>query len=509
MKLLRHLVAPLTAAMLLSSCGGGDGNTPASTPPPPPATTQRGALLDMHTVTSLEPSALLSLLANSDLGQLVLQLAYVPKCTITVYQLDYETVDARGTPTPSSGALMVPSGSDSGCSGGRPLLLYAHGTTADRNFDIAQLTAADDTEGVVLAAVFAAEGYIVVAPNYVGYATSTAGYHPYLLAEQQSNDMSDALTAARSALPTQDVPGSSDGGKLFITGYSEGGYVAMATHAALQSAGAAVTASAPMSGPYALAAFGDAIFEGEVNSSAPVNLTFTLVAYQKAYGDIYATPADAIASPYAATIETLLPSTDSVGDLEAQGKFPPALFSSTPPSPGYSIYTPATQPASLAAVFAAGFGGDFLITNSYRGAYLADALAAPDGGFPTLTSGVPAASPANALRIHLKANDLRNWSPAAPTLLCGGSSDPTVFFFNTTLMQAYWTAHAPAVTPVVLDVDSAATANDPYASIKSGFAAAKAAVSAQGGDAAVLADYHAGLVPPFCLSAVKSFFDAH
>ena len=25
----------------------------------------------------------------------------------------------------------------------------------------------------------------------------------------------------------------------------------------------------------------------------------------------------------------------------------------------------------------------------------------------------------------------------------------------------------------------------------------------------LLADYHAGLVPPFCLSAVKSFFDAH
>ena len=30
-----------------------------------------------------------------------------------------------------------------------------------------------------------------------------------------------------------------------------------------------------------------------------------------------------------------------------------------------------------------------------------------------------------------------------------------------------------------------------------------------GGDAAVLQDYHAGLVPPFCLSAVKAFFDAH
>jgi hypothetical protein len=33
--------------------------------------------------------------------------------------------------------------------------------------------------------------------------------------------------------------------------------------------------------------------------------------------------------------------------------------------------------------------------------------------------------------------------------------------------------------------------------------------ASDGGDAAVLSAYHAGLVPPFCLSAVKDFFDAH
>jgi len=71
--------------------------------------------------------------------------------------------------------------------------------------------------------------------------------------------------AARSALPNTFAAATSDSGKLFITGYSEGGYVAMATHKALQAAGAPVTASAPMSGPYALEAFGDAVFYGSVN----------------------------------------------------------------------------------------------------------------------------------------------------------------------------------------------------------------------------------------------------
>jgi hypothetical protein len=283
----------------------------------------------------------------------------------------------------------------------------------------------------------------------------------------------------------------------------------MATHRAMQSSGMSVTASAPMSGPYALSAFGDAIFEGQVSASATVNVALLAVAYQKAYGDLYATPGDLFAPKYAPTIETLLPSTTPLSDLRSQGKFPAALFSGTPPAPAYAIYTPATSPAALASVFAAGFGPDFLVTNSYRTGYLQDALAAPDGGFPQLTDGLPAANPQNALRVHLKGNDLRSWTPDTPTLLCGGNSDPTVFFFNTTLMQHYWSAHAPAVAPVFLDVDSAPTAGDPYASLKNAFAAAKDVVRLSGGDAAVLAAYHAQLVPPFCLSAVKSFFDAH
>ena len=106
-----------------------------------------------------------------------------------------------------------------------------------------------NTEGVMLAALFASRGYIVVAPNYVGYGTSTLGYHPYLNADQQSKDMIDALAAARSALPVASESSTTASAKLFITGYSQGGYVAMATHRAMQAAGVAVTAAATLSGP--------------------------------------------------------------------------------------------------------------------------------------------------------------------------------------------------------------------------------------------------------------------
>ncbi len=240
-------------------------------------------------VGTYAPTDLLALLGGNDLGKTLLQLAYTPLCTVTVYHLEYETVDPAQNLTVASGALMIPSGTDSRCTGARSIVLYAHGTTTDRNYDISQFAATGNGEAMVLAAVFAAEGYIVVAPNEVGYDVSTLDYHPYLIAGQQSEDMIDALTAARAALPTAEVPGTVDIGKLFITGYSEGGYVAMATHKAMEAAGMTVTASGPMSGPYAMSAFSDAIFEGQTNNSAAKSLALVMVAYQKAYGDIYST----------------------------------------------------------------------------------------------------------------------------------------------------------------------------------------------------------------------------
>jgi hypothetical protein len=297
-------------------------------------------------------------------------------------------------------------------------------------------------------------------------------------------------------------------GRIFVTGYSQGGFVAMATHRAMQQAGMTITASAPMSGPYALAAFGDAIFMGQVNASATTNVALLATSYQHSYGNI--DTGAVFEAAYAGDIIGLLPSTQALSVLVAQGKLPEsALFSSDPPAPQYASITPATQPAALASVFAQGFGSGNLITNSFRLSYLQDAQNQPDGGFPAVTTGVPAVSPMNALRQDLKTNDLRDWVPTAPVLLCAGSGDPTVFFLNTDLMQHYWAQNAPANAPItVLDVDSPVTSGDPFAAEKNGFAVARGALALTGGNSAVLASYHATLVPPFCLYAAKAFFDS-
>jgi hypothetical protein len=502
--------------LMLSGCGGSGSTSSTNSMPPPP---QRGDLLTNppSKVASYDTSTLLGLLGQNDLGELLLSEAYTPSCSITIYQLDYETVGGAGEASTASGAIMIPSGTNSACSGARPIVLYAHGTNTDRTFNIASISASNNAEGLILAAVFAAQGYIVVAPNYAGYDTSSLSYHPYLNAQQQADDMMDALTAARTALPIVSMaPGASDNHQLFITGYSQGGFVALATERAMQSAGATVTAAGAMSGPYALAAFGDALFEGEVTLSAPANFDLLTTSYQHSYSNLYSTATDVFEPGYAADVDALLPSSTAITTLYAQGKLPEnQLFSSTPPASQYASITPATAPPNLAAIFAGGFGSGNLVTNAYRLSYLEDAQTNPDGGFPTTTTDLPAAAPANGLRQDLKLNDLRGYTPSAPTLLCAGNEDPTVLFLNTQLMQGYWAAHAASAPVTVVDIDSSPTASDAYANFKDGFAAARTAVAAaavlqgatDGGLNAVLQVYHARLVPPFCLGAVKSFFD--
>jgi hypothetical protein len=340
-------------------------------------------------------------------------------------------------------------------------------------------------------------------------------------------------------LPKTFAAATTDSGKLFVTGYSEGGYVAMATQRALQTAGATVTAAAPMSGPYALEAFGDAIFYGQVDIGSTIFAPLISTSYQHAYGNIYTATTDVYSTQYASGIDTLLPSATPIDTIYANGQLPElALFNSTTPVvtipneptlsaaltaalavPG-SALNPGPPNDPETALFASGFGSPGLITNDFRVSYVLDAAGNPDGAIPTLTTGAPlaAAAPTQSLRKALNLNDLRtgNWAPAEPTLLCGGDQDPTVFFqVNTQVMQAFWSTSPAAAYVSVLDVNG--TPAPPWAAIQTGFQDSQSALlafyeSTAGGGLSpaaaqeqVVAAYHTN-VAPFCALAARSFF---
>jgi len=516
------------AAVLIAACGGSSGGTSMVTTSTAPGTLAENP---PFRIASLDAATLAADLGSTTSGAQLLTLTGTPTCGVDFYYIKFWTVGGANETTESSGTLMVPTGG-AGCTGPRPIVLYAHGTNTNKALNIANIADTMNTEGALIAAMFAAQGYIVVAPNYAGYDISTLGYHPFLNAAQQSGEMMNILSAARAALPNTLSAATSDSGKLFVTGYSEGGHVAMATERALQSAGTPVTAAAPLSGPYALEAFGDAIFFGSVDLGATVFAPLLTTSYQKAYGNIYSATTDIYSTTYATGIEALLPSLTPIDTIFSEGLLPEeALFDST--TPVVAIAGEAALSAALTAalavpsnptnpdtpLFDAGFGSPYLIINDYRVSYAVDAATNPDGAVPTPKAGVPlaAAAPTQTFRLALYKNDLRNggWTPKSPTLLCGGDQDPTVFFsVNTETMAAFWSA-LPAGLVTVLDVNG--TPAGPFAAIQTGFIESQAQLleyyqSAAGGSLSLAAaeeqvveNYHTN-VAPFCALAARSFF---
>jgi acetyl esterase/lipase len=387
MKYFKLMACAAAVSALLAGCGGGDS---VSDGPSFDTSGAPGSLVATPTtLTTLTPQAFQAAAPAS-----LFQVAGTPKCTVTFNYFQYGTVGGAGEKTSASGGIMVPSGTDAACTGERPVLLYAHGTTTDKNKNMASPS---DGETALIAAMFAAQGYIVVAPNYAGYDSSPLPYHPYLNMDQQAKDMVDALTAARKGFA---AVGARANAKLFVSGYSQGGFVSMATQRALQLAGTPVTAAAHMSGPYALSAFGDAVYAGNVNLGATIFSPLLTTSLQRTYGNIYSTPGEMYEAAYAPTIETLLPSKTPQSELLATGKLPATAFfaaDSLPKPAGFETF----------------FGGGNLIKTSYRNAYLADLMANPT-------------APKHPLRVAADKNDplKQNWTPNRPMLMCGGNSDP-------------------------------------------------------------------------------------
>ncbi|KIF81710.1 alpha/beta hydrolase family protein [Noviherbaspirillum autotrophicum] len=492
--------AATLAAAVLAACGGGSSGPAVDT------TLARGSLVanppnlvpipqaDGTAVTKLEPTVFAQMLEAATPG--ITQITGTPKCSITTYYMKYGTVGGAGETTDATGAIMVPSGTDSACAGTRPVVLYAHGTSYDKSYNMANLR--DNHEAALVAAMYAAQGFIVVAPNYAGYDVSKLSYHPYLNAEQSANDMIDALRAARKAFAGINAQ---DSGKLFVTGYSQGGHVAMATQRAMQTSYASefkVTALAGQSGPYAMSLLGDVIVgSGKPNLGATIFFPMISTSWQKSYGGLYASPNEMYEDKYATGIESLLPSL-TPDTIFSSGKLPQlALF--------------AVDSMPQAPIIPGTFGAGNLMKTSFRNAYLADLSAHPCDVNPADPLNC---APVNAFRKAGVKNDLRNYVPNVPVLLCGGNGDPTVFWANAQATAGYFGAKG-MTAPVlqVLDVDSAIGAGDPYATVKGGFAQLKAKTAADAGGgaagmAAVTSAYHAILVPPFCNAAARGFFQS-
>jgi len=483
----------------------------------------RSSLVEMtpQRVESFSPKALAEKLNTYPEGRWIVAEAGALKCGVDVYKYEYFTVDGRGNETTASAALMIPTGASPVCSGPRPIVAGLHGTVTDQNYNLADFSGTNQASprALAFAGTFASEGYIVVAPNYAGFDSSRLDYHPYLNLDQQSKDVIDALAAARRMLATLKVPATD---KLFLTGFSQGGTVTMATHRALQRAGMAPTASMPGSGAYPLVAISDDIFRGRVVQGSTLYYPQSVRSFQEAYGDIYERPEDIFNPLYAAGAPAAFPTRETFPKLVESRKLPAtALFDKAPPRtpPGapaglQDILTkgsPATDPTALAGTYALGFGADALLTNEYRLAYLQDVLAHPDGASPVFADGEPPKRADNTLRRALIRNDLRGWTPATPIVMCSGQDDPAVpYRLSTGLMMQYWTQGPMRPGPGIvsaIDFEAPPVAGEAYVDLRTKFAAERAGIIAREGHEAMIAAYHTQMLPKYCYTAARRYFD--
>lgn len=163
------------------------------------------------------------------------------KNAVRLYRVTYPSViPERGNkPTVASGLLAVPELAASAF----PMVSYQHGTVFGKQQVPSFPEQSDETR--LMIAQFAGQGYLLIGADYFGMGTSgePEGYVVKGSHQQATHDM---LVASRAVLAEMKLSAT----RLFLGGWSQGGFVTFAMPEKLESVGipvqAAATASAPV-----------------------------------------------------------------------------------------------------------------------------------------------------------------------------------------------------------------------------------------------------------------------
>jgi pimeloyl-ACP methyl ester carboxylesterase len=163
---------------------------------------------------------------------------------VKLYRLQYHSVipELGNRPTVASGLVAIPETGQKNM----PVVSYQHGTVFDRNYVPSNPESSMETR--LLLAQFAAQGYVVVAADYFGRGISDLP-DSYLVKDSTRQAGFDMFLAAREFLKSQGLEYS----ELFLSGWSQGGWVTMQYLKMLEQAGIPVTATAIASAPVDIA----------------------------------------------------------------------------------------------------------------------------------------------------------------------------------------------------------------------------------------------------------------
>lgn len=167
---------------------------------------------------------------------------YTPaRNAVRLYRITYNsTIPERGNrPTVASGLLAVPETADTSF----PMVSYQHGTVYGKREVPSFPDQSPETQ--LMIAQFAGQGYVVIGADYFGLGESTEP-EGYMVKASHQQATSDMLAASHAVLAHLKLTAT----KLYLAGWSQGGFVTMAMLEKLEHDGvkvqAAATASAPL-----------------------------------------------------------------------------------------------------------------------------------------------------------------------------------------------------------------------------------------------------------------------
>ena len=341
----------ITSSIFLQSCREDIGEPPLSTP------AERGSIVSIEFLGEVSKTTLAYYLNQSGYTGTI-----QPQYDVILQKVIYNTVDWNGNIVQVSGLIAYPSGVNN-----LPLIATFHGTQTRRD-NVGSRSPYYSIESVVAASL----GYASCAPDYLGLGDSDLiqAYH------NESTSASCAIDCIRAARTFYDNQGLTLDGDLFLAGYSQGGYVAMATQKEIEadySNEFHLTAVAAMAGAFDLYGTMENILSHETYEK-PSFLLLLSYGYNTIYG---MNELDSIFNePYVSEIPQLLDGTKTTDDIDA------------------------SLPTQLNELFKQQF-----ITSMLNGT-------------ETKFSG------------ELKANTLLDWKPVAPILLAQGDADQLVPYQN-------------------------------------------------------------------------------
>jgi len=207
----------------------------------------------------------------------------------------YNTLNQNDEAVVASGLLVIPTASAEyqaylaslGKSFSVSMLCDNHGTiftNAEAPTNVEVHNGLPDYPLAVLMTGYA--GFAAILPDYIGYGESNSVSHPYILKKASARASLDMIKASMKYLNDNNIVINY---QLFVSGYSQGGYSAMALAEEIEKSFATnvnLMGVAPMAGPHDLVALGDIELDASHTMVYPAFLGYLADSYAYYNNDI-------------------------------------------------------------------------------------------------------------------------------------------------------------------------------------------------------------------------------